>query len=91
MAPPPRRRPAPRLSAVDATRSMLLQAAYEGDLLKFNKLARFLDKGRGRLRETVEAVTMDTDDEEMKGIGALHAAAATRSWRCAATWSRVCG
>ncbi|CAL4887795.1 unnamed protein product [Urochloa decumbens] len=75
MAPPPRRRPAPRPSAVDAMRTMLLQAAYEGDLLKFNKLARFLDKGRGRLRETVEAVTMDTDDEEMKGLGALHVAA----------------
>nr|CAB3446624.1 unnamed protein product [Digitaria exilis] len=53
-------------------RSMLLEAAHDGDLLTFNKMVRFLDKGRGRLRETVEAVTMDTDEEELKGIGALH-------------------
>ncbi|KAJ1279209.1 hypothetical protein BS78_04G137900 [Paspalum vaginatum] len=79
MAPPPRRRPAPTPSAVDAMRRMLLQAAYDGDLFKFNKLARFLDKGRGSLRETVEAVTLGTDEEEMKGLGALHIAAGSGS------------
>lgn len=36
-------------------------------------LARALDKGRSRLRETVEAVTVE--DEEMKGVGVLHLAA----------------
>ncbi|RLM78381.1 hypothetical protein C2845_PM12G14220 [Panicum miliaceum] len=39
------------------------------------ELAGFLDKRGGRLRETVETVTMDTDNEEMKGLGALHLAA----------------
>ncbi|KAF8689489.1 hypothetical protein HU200_041812 [Digitaria exilis] len=75
MAPPPPPRRAPTLSAADAMRSMLLEAAHDGDLLTFNKMVRLLDKGRGRLRETVEAVTMDTDEEELKGIGALHLAA----------------
>lgn len=54
---------------------MLLQAAFDGDLVIFKKLAGFLDKGRGRLRETVEAVTMDSDNEEAKGLGVLHLAA----------------
>ncbi|KAG2658527.1 hypothetical protein PVAP13_1KG255085 [Panicum virgatum] len=75
MAPPPPRRPAPTPSAVDAMRRMLLQAAFDGDLVIFKKLAGFLDKGRGRLRETVEAVTMDSDNEEAKGLGVLHLAA----------------
>ncbi|XP_039789662.1 26S proteasome non-ATPase regulatory subunit 10-like isoform X2 [Panicum virgatum] len=75
MAPPPPRRPAPTPSAVDAMRGMLLQAAFDGDLVIFKKLAGFLDKGRGRVRETVEAVTVDSDNEEMKGLGVLHLAA----------------
>ncbi|CDJ26388.1 unnamed protein product [Triticum aestivum] len=38
--------------------------------------ARALDKGRGRLRETVEAVTVEGGDEALEGVGALHLAAA---------------
>ncbi|XP_073352092.1 uncharacterized protein [Aegilops tauschii subsp. strangulata] len=38
--------------------------------------ARALDKGRGRLRETVEAVTVKGGDEALEGVGALHLAAA---------------
>ncbi|KAL6634309.1 hypothetical protein ACP70R_026980 [Stipagrostis hirtigluma subsp. patula] len=64
----------PRFSAGDPTRSRLLQAAYDGDLHSFNRLARELEKGRGRLRETVEAVTVE-GDWAMKGVGVLHLAA----------------
>ncbi|TVU30039.1 hypothetical protein EJB05_21642, partial [Eragrostis curvula] len=74
MAPQPRRSSAaPKLSDRGKMRSMLLQAAFHGDHRAFNSLARALDKGRGRLRETVEAVT--EEDEEIKGVGVLHLAA----------------
>nr|XP_040260676.1 26S proteasome non-ATPase regulatory subunit 10-like [Aegilops tauschii subsp. strangulata] len=76
MAPPPPRRSAPMFPAGGTTRSMLLQAAYDGDLRSFNSHARALDKGRGRLRETVEAVTVKGGDEALEGVGALHLAAA---------------
>ncbi|GJN21102.1 hypothetical protein PR202_gb08550 [Eleusine coracana subsp. coracana] len=45
-------------------------------------LARALDKGRGRLRETVEAVTLE--DEGMKGVGVLHLAASNRKQKMCA-------
>ncbi|KAF8686177.1 hypothetical protein HU200_043650 [Digitaria exilis] len=48
---------------------MLLQAACDGDLRLFKRLVRALDKGRGRLREAVEAARTDG------GNGALHLAA----------------
>ncbi|KAK3157986.1 hypothetical protein QOZ80_2AG0131290 [Eleusine coracana subsp. coracana] len=73
MAPPRRSPAAPKVSARGKTESMLLQAAYDGDNRAFNSLARALDKGRGRLRETVEAVTLE--DEGMKGVRVLHLAA----------------
>ncbi|TVU30031.1 hypothetical protein EJB05_21633 [Eragrostis curvula] len=47
---------------------MLLQAAHDGNLRLFKKFARALDKGRGRLRETVEAARVE-------GVGALYLAA----------------
>ncbi|CAN6278598.1 unnamed protein product [Urochloa humidicola] len=53
---------------------MLLQAAYDGDLRSFKRLARALDKSRGRLRETVEAVTVQAEGV-LKGVGSLHLAA----------------
>ncbi|VAH68651.1 unnamed protein product [Triticum turgidum subsp. durum] len=47
------------------------------DLLRVERgHARALDKGRGRLRETVEAVTVEGGDEALEGVGALHLAAA---------------
>ncbi|CAD6244261.1 unnamed protein product [Miscanthus lutarioriparius] len=48
---------------------MLLQAACNGDLRLFKRLVRALDKGRGRLREAVEAARTDRGDR------ALHLAA----------------
>ncbi|KAF8689490.1 hypothetical protein HU200_041814 [Digitaria exilis] len=48
---------------------MLLQAACDGDLRLFKRLVRALDKGRGRLKEAVEAARTDG------GNGALHLAA----------------
>ncbi|CAN6244381.1 unnamed protein product [Urochloa humidicola] len=74
MAPPPPRRSAPMFSAGGTKRSMLLQAAYDGDLRSFKRLARELDKNRGRLRETVEAVTVQAEGVR-KGVRALHLAA----------------
>ncbi|KAK3157987.1 hypothetical protein QOZ80_2AG0131300 [Eleusine coracana subsp. coracana] len=71
---PPRPRPAAPMSssAAELTSSMqvmLLNAAYNGDLRLLKKLVRALDKGRGRLREAVEAAR--TED----GTWALHLAA----------------
>ena len=54
---------------------MLIIAARPHVIPFAAELAGFLDKGRGRLRETVEAVTVDSDNEEMKGLGVLHLAA----------------
>ena len=54
---------------------MLIIAARPHVIPFAAELAGFLDKGRGRLRETVEAVTMDSDNEEAKGLGVLHLAA----------------
>ncbi|KAK3154138.1 hypothetical protein QOZ80_2BG0186660 [Eleusine coracana subsp. coracana] len=82
MAPPRRSPAAPKVSARGKTESMLLQAAYDGDNRAFNSLARALDKGRGRLRETVEAVTLE--DEGMKGVGVLHLAASNRKQKMCA-------
>ncbi|CAL4969300.1 unnamed protein product [Urochloa decumbens] len=72
MAPPPPRSPASISSAAALSSSMqhmLLQAACDGDLRLFKRLVRALDKGRGRLREAVEAARTDGGD------GALHLAA----------------
>lgn len=54
-------------------RTELLQAAIDGDIGSFKRLARVLDKGRGRLRDTVEEVR--AEDEDTRGLGALHLAA----------------
>ncbi|KAJ1279206.1 hypothetical protein BS78_04G137600 [Paspalum vaginatum] len=51
---------------------MLFHAAYDGDLRLFKRLVRALDKGRGRLREAVEAARLG-------GVGALHVAAVAGS------------
>uniref|UniRef100_A0ACD5XUL9 Uncharacterized protein n=1 Tax=Avena sativa TaxID=4498 RepID=A0ACD5XUL9_AVESA len=56
-------------------RSELLEAAVDGDVRSFKKLATALDKGRGRLRDTVEGVRTENDEEMMRGLGALHLAA----------------
>uniref|UniRef100_A0A0E0G6T0 Uncharacterized protein n=1 Tax=Oryza nivara TaxID=4536 RepID=A0A0E0G6T0_ORYNI len=45
----------------------LLQAAADGDLAAFKRIAGKLDGGKGRLRETVEGV-------RDRGAGALHVA-----------------
>ncbi|KAL6845292.1 hypothetical protein ACP4OV_024787 [Aristida adscensionis] len=71
MAPPP---PPPLFPAGGPTRSGLLQAAYDGDLRSFKRLAAKLDKGRGRLRETVGAVTVEGYGVT-SGAGPLHLAA----------------
>ncbi|OEL19555.1 hypothetical protein BAE44_0019424 [Dichanthelium oligosanthes] len=47
---------------------VLPRAARDGDLRLLKRLARALDKGRGRLREAVEAA-------KEEGVGALHHAA----------------
>ncbi|CAL4969321.1 unnamed protein product [Urochloa decumbens] len=77
MAPPPRRFQLPIFSdaaAVTSMYDMLFHAAYDGDLRHFKtgRLVRALDKGRGRLREAVEAARLD-------GVGALHVAAVAGS------------
>ncbi|CAL5021922.1 unnamed protein product [Urochloa decumbens] len=72
--PPPPRRSAPMFCAGGTKRSKLLQAAYDGDLRSFKRLARALDNSKGRLRETVEAVTIQ-DEGALEGAGALHLAA----------------
>ncbi|CAN6251602.1 unnamed protein product [Urochloa humidicola] len=72
MAPPPPCSPASIFSAAALSSSMqhmLLQAACDGDLRLFKRLVRALDKGRGHLREAVEAARTDGGD------GALHLAA----------------
>ncbi|CAL4887823.1 unnamed protein product [Urochloa decumbens] len=59
-------------AAVTSMYDMLFHAAYDGDLRHFKRLVRALDKGRGRLREAVEAARLD-------GVGALHVAAVAGS------------
>ncbi|KAG0533053.1 hypothetical protein BDA96_04G159300 [Sorghum bicolor] len=72
--PPPLRSDVAMFSAGSKKRSMLLQAAYDGDLRSFKKLLTSLDKRSGRLREKVEAVKVEADGV-LKGAGALHLAA----------------
>ncbi|XP_051180546.1 small glutamine-rich tetratricopeptide repeat-containing protein 2 [Lolium perenne] len=72
--PPPRFPASPTFSAGDKTRTMLLQAAINGDIRSFTRLARALDKGRGCLKDTVEGVRIE-GDAYMRGLGALHLAA----------------
>ncbi|KAK1647428.1 hypothetical protein QYE76_065233 [Lolium multiflorum] len=54
-------------------RSQLLDAAIDGDIGSFKRFARALHKGRGHLRDTVEGVR--TEDEDTRGLRALHLAA----------------
>ncbi|XP_047084954.1 ankyrin-3-like [Lolium rigidum] len=54
-------------------RSQLLDAAIDGDIGSFKRFARALHKGSGHLRDTVEGVR--TEDEDTRGLGALHLAA----------------
>ncbi|TVU30037.1 hypothetical protein EJB05_21640 [Eragrostis curvula] len=51
-----------------AQQRRLLQAADDGNLPLFKRVARALDGGKGRIREAVEAV-------KDRGVGALHVAA----------------
>ncbi|XP_022684094.1 ankyrin repeat domain-containing protein 7-like [Setaria italica] len=51
-----------------APKRRLLQAAADGDLQRFKRIASLLDAGKGRLGETVAAV-------KDRGAGALHIAA----------------
>ncbi|KAL6634307.1 hypothetical protein ACP70R_026978 [Stipagrostis hirtigluma subsp. patula] len=72
MAARPPRSPAPNFSGAalcSSMQHMLLEAAYNGDLRQLKKLVRALDRGRGRLREAVEAARTDG------GVGALQLAA----------------
>ncbi|XP_071685348.1 ankyrin repeat protein nuc-2-like [Lolium perenne] len=62
-----------RTAAGGKMRSQLLDAAIDGDIGSFNRFARALHKGRGHLRDTVEGVR--TEDEDTRGLGALHLAA----------------
>ncbi|CAN6272688.1 unnamed protein product [Urochloa humidicola] len=52
----------------DAPKRRLLQAAADGDLQRFKRIANLLDAGKGRLGQTVAAV-------KDRGAGALHIAA----------------
>ncbi|TVU30038.1 hypothetical protein EJB05_21641, partial [Eragrostis curvula] len=67
MAPPRPRPPATMLTS--SMQGMLLNAAYNGDLRFVKKLVRALDKGKGRLREAVEAVRTN------EGVAVLQLAA----------------
>ncbi|XP_044450644.1 protein TANC2 isoform X2 [Triticum aestivum] len=54
--------------------NMIFQAASDGDLPLFKRLVTMLDMGRGRLKETVEALRVE-DAGLLQGLGALHVAA----------------
>ncbi|XP_044410598.1 poly [ADP-ribose] polymerase tankyrase-2 [Triticum aestivum] len=53
--------------------NMIFQAASDGDLHLFKRLVTMLDMGRGRLKETVEALRVE-DAGLLQGLGALHVA-----------------
>ncbi|KAI5017240.1 hypothetical protein ZWY2020_037618, partial [Hordeum vulgare] len=54
--------------------NMVFEAAFDGDLRLFKSLLLILDNGRGRLKETVEALRVK-DAGLLEGLGALHVAA----------------
>nr|XP_040254153.1 protein phosphatase 1 regulatory subunit 12C-like [Aegilops tauschii subsp. strangulata] len=54
--------------------NMIFQAASDGDIPRFKSLLVRLDSGRGRLKETVEALRVK-DAGLLEGLGALHVAA----------------
>ncbi|TVU30036.1 hypothetical protein EJB05_21638 [Eragrostis curvula] len=62
------RRPPPDPVPLRPEQELLLEAAGDGDLVLFKRLAKLLDEGRGRITEEVEAVVECT-------AGALHFAA----------------
>uniref|UniRef100_A0ACD5U004 Uncharacterized protein n=1 Tax=Avena sativa TaxID=4498 RepID=A0ACD5U004_AVESA len=58
--------------------SLIFNAAFDGDLPRFKSLATMLDRGRGRLREAVDALRWE-DEGMMKGLSPLHVAASRGS------------
>uniref|UniRef100_A0A0E0ATY5 Uncharacterized protein n=1 Tax=Oryza glumipatula TaxID=40148 RepID=A0A0E0ATY5_9ORYZ len=56
----------------------LIQAAFNGDLRRFKRLAKMLDMGRGRLAKFVGEVRVE-GVPQLEGVGVMHAAAASGS------------
>uniref|UniRef100_A0A0E0LTS8 Uncharacterized protein n=1 Tax=Oryza punctata TaxID=4537 RepID=A0A0E0LTS8_ORYPU len=56
----------------------LIQAAFNGDLRRFKRLAKMLDMGRGRLGKFVREARLE-GVPKLEGVGVMHAAAASGS------------
>ncbi|XBJ10804.1 hypothetical protein VPH35_015601 [Triticum aestivum] len=74
LTPAPNANAASRAAVRGKMLNMIFQAASDGDIPRFKSLLVRLDSGRGRLKETVEALRVK-DAGLLEGLGALHVAA----------------